>query len=70
MEYNRTQIDLERHPGRLAYALDAAKSIATRRPRQCAFDGVVGRDGYSIEQAVAHQHARPVRLAVREVNEN
>ncbi|HLC54194.1 MAG TPA: hypothetical protein VJK07_01050 [Candidatus Nanoarchaeia archaeon] len=70
MEYKRTQIELKRHPGRAACALDAFQNRMAGKPRQYSFDGVVGRNGYSINQAVSNQHARPVRLAVRDVNDN
>ena len=70
MKYNRTQIELECHPGRAAYALDTVRSRMTGNPRKHLFDGVVGRKGYSIERADAYQHTRPVCLAVRDVNDN
>src|SRR3989344_3390903 len=70
MKYKRTQIELERHPGRAAYAFDAFQNRMAGKTRQYSFGGVVGRKGNSIVQADANQQARPTPLAVRDVNDN
>ena len=60
----RTVINLVKHPGAMALALDRTMSFIKRERGKYQFDGYVTSKEYDVSKGAKQQHNRPVTFAV------